>query len=103
MSDQMEAKQQEYATGLNTPRVAQSRELENFLDRLETQNSRLANLGGRLSEIRCRLTGADHAEIGSDKRPPASGLLALFDEALSENSRLINQIDDLTQSFETVA
>ena len=88
---------------LQTAKVATQKELEVFIDRLGTQNSRLHEIESRLGGLRGRLDGSDSPEGQRQPENPAAGLMDCFDSALSVNMSHINNIDDLVQRLEQLA
>ena len=88
---------------LQTAKAATQKELEVFIDRLETQNSRLHEIESGLDGLRGRLDGSDSAEGPGQPENPAAGLMDRFDSALSENMAYIHRIDNLVQRLGQLA
>lgn len=82
----------------------EQKEMETFLNRLTHQNEHLGGISSRLGRLQDRLDGCTPV-CGNDagREDIGEGLLPRLNDALSENMKHINQIDDLVQRLERVA
>lgn len=84
--------------------IEKQKEMETFLNRLVNQNEFLNGIASRLGRLQDRLDGCTPV-CGSDENTEdiGDGLLPRLNDALSENMKHINRIDDLVQRLERVA